>query len=512
MSKCNVTAEKFRNDGNVHFRNGELMEALISYNKSVCYAESSESLCLAYANRSAVYLQSNLFKKCLKNIELAKVHGYRDGKLQEREEKCRRIMEEYQTEASIDFFKLSYKPNDKIPFIVNCLELREDEKFGRFIVTNMNLSPGDVIAIEEPFYKFIDKEVTYSRCKNCLKSNDLNLSPCATCVSCKMNFSFIFSIFNLATFVLPAMYCSSKCKLDHEQLIHHVECNKKPLPPVLVVCTKMLLTAVSIAGGLNELRGLLKGCKRQTVFEYDLSNPDDRDYDKNLLIVVNSMAMSESSKIVMSEKMKSTFNYAPFASLWETDDERNFLIECFHNQLRIHNTNQLEMGEHTIEWSNDEPYWYVKTIGSGLCPFASLFNHSCDANIKRTCVGNKIAFIVARPIAAGDQLFLSYGYSSYRMPREERQNLLKRFSFTCDCEACVKNFPLVAQLKRHDEKFVEPKFKTLKVKEAVDQFKKNCEYIKSHIEDHPSYETTMLSIHNDHLLHQIAKEPIVRFS
>lgn len=301
------------------------------------------------------------------------------------------------------------------------------------------------------------------------------------------------------------MYCSSKCQVEHEKFIHRQECNKKQLPQVLVVCTKMLLTAVALAGSIGNLRELLDYSRHPTVFDYDLSHPDGPDYKKNLLLVVNSMAKSENSKIVISEKMKSTFDFPPFDELWKTDAEREFLIETFHNQLRIHNTNQLEMGEHKMETWDDPSSWSVKTIGGGLCPFASLFNHSCDANVKRTCIDNKIAFVVAAPIAAGEQLFLSYGYSSYRVSKNERQELLKRFSFICDCNACVKDFPDISKLPTFDRKFVEPKFSVMTVKEGVAEFRKNCEYIEKYFQHHPSYETTTLMIHNDHLLYQIAR-------
>lgn len=303
------------------------------------------------------------------------------------------------------------------------------------------------------------------------------------------------------------MYCSEFCRKEHETLIHFVECNKKPLPAVLIVCTEMLLTAVSTAGSLQNLRSLLSCDLNKTVFDFDLSNPRDPSYRKNLLLVVNSMAKSENSRIVITDKMKAIFNSSPFDTLWESEDDRDFLIDCFHNQLRIHNTNQLEMGEHTLVQDSvaSAPYWYVKTIGSGLCPFASLFNHSCDANVKRTCIDNRIAFVIAKPVAKGEQLFLSYGYSFYKFPREERQNLLQRFSFTCDCRACIENYPEMMKLTRLNLDFSEPEFRTLSTQAAANEFKKNSEYIKKSIENHPSYETTTCQIYNDHLLHQIAK-------
>lgn len=301
------------------------------------------------------------------------------------------------------------------------------------------------------------------------------------------------------------MYCSPKCKFQHEKFIHTVECRKKPLPSVLIVCTKMLLTAVSIAGSLSKLRSLLSDSSIRTVFDCDLRAESDAERAEKLLLVVNSMAKSEHSRIVINEKMKATFNHPPFSALWETDDEREYLVECFHNQLRIHNTNQLEMGEHTLEVAPDKAYWYVKTIGSGLCPFASLFNHSCDANVKRTCIDNRIAFVVAQPVAAGEQLFLSYGYSSYRLPRQERQNLLERFSFSCDCRACLDDYPELSSLPRIGGDFDEPSFREFSVDEAMEEYKNNCKYIETNIKHHPSYETTTILIHNDHLLHQISK-------
>lgn len=187
-SKCNASSDKFREEGNSLFRNGEFFEALVAFNKSLCFAESgSEQISIAYAARSAIYFETKNYEKCLENIKLAKLTKSRIEmlpKLEEREEKCRRLMKTKQMTASVDqsnFFKLSHVANPKIPFIVNCLTLRESEKFGRFIVTTSDLRPGDVVAIEEPFYKFIDKESSYSRCTNCLKSNKLSLIPCSAC-------------------------------------------------------------------------------------------------------------------------------------------------------------------------------------------------------------------------------------------------------------------------------------------------------------------------------------------
>lgn len=300
------------------------------------------------------------------------------------------------------------------------------------------------------------------------------------------------------------MYCSNVCKVEHEKF-HRMECCRKSLPAVLSVCTKMFVIAVSVAGSMEKLKGIMNDPLNRTVFDFDLSDPHDPSYRRNLLAVVSSMAMSQHSELVITPKMKAFFNFPPFDSLWETDDDREFLIECFHKLLRIHNTNELEMGEHMLATDPDQTYWFARTIGSGLCPFASLFNHSCDANVKRTCVDNKIAFVVGKPIAPGEQLFISYGFSSHNFPRKIRQERLKIFSFNCDCEACLKDYPEMLKLPRIDDEFVDPIFSRMSVPEAIKEFKKNCDYIEKTISRHPCYETTMTMVHNDHLLHQISR-------
>lgn len=183
--KDNVAADKYRNEGNAFFRQSKFYEALISYNKSLCHAApKSDQLGLAYANRSAVYLKLKQFDKSLNNIQLARYNRYpNEAKLQEREKKCMEQLKIRQPKSTKNdpwtHFKLSYPANKKIPFIVECLEVRKNEKYGRYIVTNRNLNPGDVIAIEEPIFKAHNTSALYSNCVCCFKSNMLNLIPCS---------------------------------------------------------------------------------------------------------------------------------------------------------------------------------------------------------------------------------------------------------------------------------------------------------------------------------------------
>lgn len=131
---------KYRNKGNQLFKESKYFEALECYNKSLCYADQQKEIAIAYGNRSAVYMTVNEHNLCMENIRLAYEEGYMnytDNKatLQLREERCKKMFESSPADDCLNFFKLSHPAHEKIPFIVNCLKLENNRKFGRHIIT-----------------------------------------------------------------------------------------------------------------------------------------------------------------------------------------------------------------------------------------------------------------------------------------------------------------------------------------------------------------------------------------
>lgn len=190
--KCNKTANEHRTSGNEFYKQSKFYEALVCYNKSICFAlPGSVELSLGFANRSAVYMEVNQIEMCLENIQLAIDCGYPKEKMKTlimRQEKCLDMMETLEMDPDDDpwnFFKLSHTSNNKIPWIIDGIELRESKKFGRYLITTKALKAGDIIAIEEPFFKFLYQRQRYSRCVNCLKSLLFNLFPCLECTYSK---------------------------------------------------------------------------------------------------------------------------------------------------------------------------------------------------------------------------------------------------------------------------------------------------------------------------------------
>lgn len=183
-AKSNEQAAKYRAEGDGYLGEAKIFDALVAYNKSLSCAElGSLEIAMVFARRSEAFLQIQQYPKCLSNIQAAKEHGYPEDlldTLNEREAKCKLLMENHKPDPADDpwsFFKLSHPANEKIPFIADCLELRENETFGRFIVTTRDLKPGDVVAMEQCYFNFIGGNAIFTKCFNCLKSNMLDLMP-----------------------------------------------------------------------------------------------------------------------------------------------------------------------------------------------------------------------------------------------------------------------------------------------------------------------------------------------
>lgn len=163
--KSKYQAKKLLNIGVSKLRKKKYFEALENFNKALCLAEKdSTDASLAYASRAEVYKEIGEIEKSLENKKLA-AGARRKDSLTKSEEK------------GSSFFKLSFPANEKIPFVANCLVMKNDINFGRYIITNQKLKPGDIIAIEEPFFKIVNPTASHLRCSNCLKSNLMNLTP-----------------------------------------------------------------------------------------------------------------------------------------------------------------------------------------------------------------------------------------------------------------------------------------------------------------------------------------------
>jgi hypothetical protein len=204
--KSNQKSDQLRAEGNELYSRRSFFDAMVKYNESLCCAESdSENLGLAYANRSAVFFEMKLYGKCLNNIKLARENRYPEQNLdvlKKREEKCTEAMKQQKDQNAAQIvFRLSQPENEKLPYVAECLELKNNKQFGRHIVTNRPLKVGDILAIEEPFCKVVQENFIHQKCTVCLNENLLDLIPCQGCAkglwaySKHLNFFFMDFLF-----------------------------------------------------------------------------------------------------------------------------------------------------------------------------------------------------------------------------------------------------------------------------------------------------------------------------
>lgn len=201
--KNNAIACKIRQKGNAMFALQEqhyFIKALELYNESICMAvKDSEDFSIAIANRSAVYLDLGKPELCLKDIQLARNSGYPlklMDKLNQREKVCVEMMKKKKPKK----FEFKLPGEFQKPHFESYLERKENKEFGRYVVTNQLVNPGDIMIVEDAFSCVPYKDFRFKRCWHCTAENDMRLIPCHNCTQ--------------------VMYCSKEC-LEASQLTYH---------------------------------------------------------------------------------------------------------------------------------------------------------------------------------------------------------------------------------------------------------------------------------------------------
>ena len=176
-------------------------------------------------------------------------------------------------EVSSSFFKLTYDHNPRNASIVDCLALKVDEVYGRQIVTTRALRPGDVVAIETPFFKSLDKNSDL-RCVNCFKV--IGVEQICTC---------------------SAFFCSRGCRKVANQDFHQHECSEfRKLTKddgFSMMVERSILKCLNICGGIEGLQDLInQNPEPTTIFDLNTVAPS-QDLNRKLLLACFSLVCAK---------------------------------------------------------------------------------------------------------------------------------------------------------------------------------------------------------------------------
>lgn len=167
---------------------------------------------------------------------------------------------------------------------------------------------------------------------------------------------------------------------------------------------KMFSEFLAICGGsFDKLQELIDDpeLSKKTVFDLDLSNPNDPLYKYQMFLAIHSL--TEGPMTAGMERIK---NMAVL-KLLKNDREKNIAKALLLRIFRVFRFNF-----RNLEWlakSEDVHGLSVMKVGLGLLPFGSLINHSCFPNVDRMAVDNKFVFYVQRPILKGQKLTVTFG-------------------------------------------------------------------------------------------------------
>lgn len=218
--KCSESSTKFRTEGNVLFTkkldDDTCMEVLSLYSKSIAFAfDNSEEFALGLGNRSAILYHMQKFQECILDIEKALIITKSEKlkvKLFSRKASCLELMKKAklelnQTESRKESGKSKLPKmiaSNKVPCISENFSLKYNKKYGKHIIAQKDIKPGEVIAEEKAFIVYPEFNKFYILCSHCL-SQTLNGIPCNFCSR--------------------MMYCSENCKTKAWKQYHDIECS-----------------------------------------------------------------------------------------------------------------------------------------------------------------------------------------------------------------------------------------------------------------------------------------------
>lgn len=409
VPKNDKKSTKYRTAGNDLFDKRTMkdyLKALKYYNLAICFATSnSETLCLAYADRSAVFFELFMFEDCVENIKLVKeidkYPAHLRDELNSRETACKTIMgiEDPYNYQWIEP-KLSFPRHEKVPYIANCLELRQNKQFGNHVVTNRDLKVGDIVGIVEPYVTAQAERYQHERCENCCKERSQNLLPCPNCT--------------------VAMFCDEKCLKEAMDGFHKYECVAIDLIDRAIRSQRNKLALRVITKGLSIYQDVDKFLdmtaatfkKNVNVFEIDHDDIFDQYTAVCSLKRAATTGTISADVTILVTLCETIFIASNITSKKKPQELKKTLKHVVRQQLLMVDMNGLlfdDLSYHIVK--KRCPLYDDKCSNnnmSGIYPFIQLFPHSCIPNVICSSFTNGKIVSVLRPIKAGQQLFHSF--------------------------------------------------------------------------------------------------------
>lgn len=192
------------------------------------------------------------------------------------------------------------------------------------------------------------------------------------------------------------MYCSEQCQAEHADGLHKAENLETAEPTCMQAPTPWILQAAAIAGNYEYLQKLLSDDESRTVFDFSLTNSEDRSYKKKLLMAINSLPIKTDAidKMFYNVFLQFMLQFLRFENAKISSDEAKLFMKSWRKFLFISENNEFKLMEQCLMPDLlGKATIHEYTIGVGLFPFASLIKQSGEPNVQRITVDNKVGFL-----------------------------------------------------------------------------------------------------------------------
>ncbi|XP_066953491.1 histone-lysine N-methyltransferase SMYD3-like [Macrobrachium rosenbergii] len=318
-------------------------------------------------------------------------------------------------------------PNPCIPAVSSAVSVSHCPNKGRGLVATRDIKPGEVLGVERAFAVALRQDCLFRNCSTCTQVC-VNILPCPGCSK--------------------VVFCSKSCRVKGLSEDHWLEC--KILSSVLAhgldtkACSYKLLKTWSF----RQMKSICNKLKRDRP-----TLPEKLGFDKS-----GKYSSSSFQAIYHLDQDLETFPFEEVISLCMdafrlaklVELSKRFFVDKLGKPVPVSKEDFLYTCKILV---NNYAKFIQNSFGTArqevmeLFPAKSLINHSCYPAISTNLFGRDSFWYAVKPIAAGEELTVSYIPDFSIQPKQQRKrDLVTVQNIVCSCQACEENWPIFVHL------------------------------------------------------------------
>ncbi|XP_059056380.1 uncharacterized protein LOC131850227 [Achroia grisella] len=404
------------------------------------------------------------------------------------------------SDYGIKYFNFKENRNKSIPHASANISIVREDGVPK-VVAARDIRIGELVAIEPAFVAVHHNTNRYISCYNCFKFTP-SLIPCETCCY--------------------AMFCNEACRKQCMEGYHKIECQIMDVLESVATtarCRLSVMTALKIRQMSKSWEDVVTA-SRTIGTERMKNSSDDEIFDCNnphSILSYNDDKYLIHGKIFNQSIIFATVidSLSNIPDYFPTDE--NEQLEAMHAlgriMLHLYITFPLEVEMlNIVRDLTSQRLVDVTQLAQhhGFFSFASKMKHSCEANLQRFGLHNKLCLIAEMPIKKGTELTMSFrdiDWHKKLMSRESQAQSLN-LELACECRICKgENIPTEINLNAEETEIFRRWQNKISLNEGTDErlFKETCDTIQALLNCNDPYNTPLpveLQIkYNQYLIH-----------